>query len=165
MNCFQTSTDQPSGVVWPLVIMGHVSWVPQVVWASVWQGTWTKVRKSGQTSITKMCWCVLGNVDRSDRWLEQQSWAMRGGSQTTHQLLVREKPRSRESMCVVWMTHSGVTQVKSHWKRYVLRRSRSRGCVQLGRFQDGWPQRSGAGGGIQVVIPSEVALQLGNPTR
>ena len=24
------------------------------------------------------------------------------------------------SMCVVWMTRSGVTRVKSHWKRYDL---------------------------------------------
>jgi len=31
------------------------------------------------------------------------------------------------SMRVVWMTCSGVTQVKSHWKRYDLRGSHSRG--------------------------------------
>jgi len=43
--------------------------------------------------------------------LEQKSWATRSGSQTTYQLSVREKPRSRKSMRVEWMTRLGVTQV------------------------------------------------------
>jgi len=34
------------------------------------------------------------------------------------------------SMRVVWMTRSGVTQLKSHWKRYDPRGSRSRGKLQ-----------------------------------
>jgi len=62
--------------------------------------------------------------------------ATRGGSQTTHQLSVREKPRSRDSMRVVWMTRSGVTRVKSHWERYDLRGSRPRGELHAWHMSD-----------------------------
>jgi len=79
--------------------------------------TSAKELRSGQTSVTGMyrrATSQCGEVVH--RRLEQQSWATRGGSQTTHQLSVREKLRSRESMCVEWMTCLGVTQVQSHWK-------------------------------------------------
>ena len=69
-----------------------------------------------------------------------------------------------DSMRVAWMTRSSVTRVKSHWKKYGPKGSRSRGktaCMareQLRHSQDRWPQRLGAQVGTQVVIPSEVAL-------
>jgi len=84
---------------WPLVMVGHVSWVPQAAWASPLQDTWAKVPKSGQTSITRMCWCDLGNRVRA-------KWHRTSVTQTAElshvrwipdhtPVISREEPRSR----------------------------------------------------------------------
>jgi len=84
---------------WLLVMVGHVSWVPQAAWISVSRATRAQVPKSGQTSITKMYWCVLNNRVRAMRhWtlvtqtteLGHERWIL-----DNTPVISREKPKSR----------------------------------------------------------------------
>jgi len=133
-------TDQTSGIVWPLVMMGSrkegpTSGMGQCLARHKRQGTgeWSDIDHQDVLMCPQHC------IEVGHRWLEQQSWVTRGGSQTTHRLSVREKPRSRESMRVVWMTRSGITQVKSHWERYDLRGSHPRGELHAWHVNgEGW---------------------------
>jgi len=84
---------------WLPVMVGHVSWIPRAAWASVSRATRAKVPKSDQASITRMCWCVLGNRVRA-------MWHRTSVTQTAEQgherwipdntpVISREKPKSR----------------------------------------------------------------------
>jgi len=104
--------DRSPSVYWPLVMLVPCKRVPRAARASTPQSTCAKeprVVKHQSSGCTDL---PLNSVERSYIGNpNSKRWVTRSGSQVTHQLSVREKPRSRVPMRVEWTTRSGVTQI------------------------------------------------------
>ena len=164
-------TDQSSGFVWPLVMMGPrkvgpTSGMGQCLARHVRQGTEEVVRhwSPGCADVSP------GSVERSgigDSNNRVGPWEVDPRPHTNYELgrsLCHKSPCGVDDAFGHNTSKEPLEKIqpeKVTFQGWAARMARER----LGRSHDGWSQRLGARVGTQVVIPLEVALQLGSPTR